>query len=117
MLARDRRLRLARDIRRVYARGSFAAGRGLTVKAMPNRLNHSRAVVVVGRKVSTSAVTRNRIRRRFTNALAQTWQTVPAGYDIVVTINEDAANWPSAEISQHLSVGLRRAIKPNVTRT
>jgi ribonuclease P protein component len=116
MLAAQYRLRSGRDIRRVYARGRFGPAKGLTAKALPNRLNFSRAVVVVGRKVSNHAVIRNRIRRRLAAILAAAWQTVPAGYDIVVTVSQDLSSWTAAELKQSLESALKRTLTRNKQR-
>ncbi len=93
MLAAPHRLRRPADINRVHARGRYGRADSLHAKVLTNGLNLSRGVVVVGRKVSKKAVVRNRLRRQLAAQLAELWATVPAGYDLVITVHaEPAAN-------------------------
>ncbi|HSH31165.1 MAG TPA: ribonuclease P protein component [Candidatus Saccharimonadales bacterium] len=106
MLARQYRLRQSRDINRVYARGRFGAGGQLQVKALKTRWPQSRVAIVVSRKVSKQAVVRNRIKRRLAAQLALAWETVPVGYDIVVSVREDVSQAPVASLRTQLEAGL-----------
>jgi ribonuclease P protein component len=110
MLARQFRLRQARDITRVYKSGAYGAAAGvLSVKAAPTGRSHSRAVVVIGKKVNKRAVVRNRLRRRLIEALRTDWATLRSGYDIVITVHADVSELPSTQLSGHLQHALTRA--------
>lgn len=108
MLPRERRLRQTRDINRVYSRGRFGGGSQLSAKAMANGLSGSRAAVVVSKKISKKAVVRNRIRRRLASLLAETWQHIAPGYDIVITVREDLSQLPADDLKTQLSAALSR---------
>jgi ribonuclease P protein component len=110
VLASANRLRQAADITRVYKKGVYgSAGGVLSVKALASGRPHSRAVVVVGKKVDKRAVVRNRIRRRLTGALFSEWATVGIGYDIVINVHRDVSELPAPQLRDRLLEGLRRA--------
>jgi ribonuclease P protein component len=110
MLARENRLRSAADIARVYKRGAYGgSGGALSVKAVKSGRLQSRAVVVVGKKVSKRAVVRNRIRRRLIEELRGRWATVTVGYDIVLSVHADISEAPASELREHLVRALGRA--------
>jgi ribonuclease P protein component len=109
MLARENRLRQASDIARVYKRGSYGGASGvLSVKAVASGRAASRAVVVVGKKVSKKAVVRNRLRRRIAADLARRWATLRNGYDIVLSVHTDVRELPTEALSAHISQALAR---------
>jgi len=109
MLARDNRLRKAHEITRVYKRGTYGGGGAISVKAAASGRSQTRAVVVVGKKVSKRAVVRNRLRRRLLGDLKSRWATVRAGYDIVVTVHHDLSELSSTELRQQFAKALERA--------
>lgn len=88
------------SLRGVYQRGKSLRGRFITLK-FTNRdpRRPYRAAVVVSRKVSKSAVTRNRIRRRLYEIIRQS--DVASGLDLVFTVyDEKTAVLPAAELTQ-----------------
>jgi len=110
MLAAANRLRRAADINRVYKRGVYGSAEGqLSLKATANHLPASRAVVVVGKKVDKRAVVRNRIRRRLVALLRDQWGTLPAGYDIVISVHANLSEQPPARLQTLLTTALQRA--------
>jgi ribonuclease P protein component len=110
MLGPTNRLRKRPDIDRVYKRGVYGSGEGLlSLKAATGTSPVSRAVVVVSKKVDKRAVVRNRIRRRLLGALARIWATVPAGYDIVISVHQDVSDLESARLEQLLKSALSKA--------
>jgi ribonuclease P protein component len=114
MLARGQRLRRPKDIARVYQRGTRGGGPDFFVKAWPSLGSTTRATIVVSRKVDKRAVVRNRIRRRLSGALEQLWQTLPPGYDIVITVTRDLTGLSSGDLHTQLERALRQsgAIQP-----
>ncbi|HEX3082673.1 MAG TPA: ribonuclease P protein component [Candidatus Saccharimonadia bacterium] len=109
MLARAFRLRTAADIARTYKKGAYGGGGPLSVKAAPSSRPASRAVVVVGKKVSKRATVRNRIRRRIIGHLADQWQTLATGYDIVVTVHADISEQSVPALQELVVRALTRA--------
>jgi ribonuclease P protein component len=110
MLAKEFRLRKASEITRVYKQGAYGSASGvLSVKAASSGRSLSRAVVVVGKKVSKRAVVRNRIRRRLVGILFSEWTTVRTGYDIVISVHSDVSELPIDALKRHLMTALSRA--------
>ena len=69
-----------------------------------------RAAVVVSRKVSKSAVVRNRIRRRIYEIIRAQSRDFTAPYDLVLIIYSDQlATMPAAEIEKGVIAKLREA--------
>lgn len=74
------------SLKGVYSRGQTVRGGLLSLKyARREPSKPYRVAVVVSRKVSKSAVVRNRIRRRVYEAVRQYGPAVPAGVDLVFT--------------------------------
>ena len=109
MLSRDKRLRRERDITRVYSKGRYGGGTNLQVKTLVTGLSSSRAAIVVSKKVSKKAVVRNRIKRRIAALMAQDWQTVRPGCDIVVSVKVDAGNLTPTDLASELTAALRKS--------
>jgi ribonuclease P protein component len=111
MLPAPNRLRKNHEILRVYKRGVYGGADGLlSVKALTTRAPKTRIVVVVSKKVDKRAVVRNRIRRRLGAVLSTIWETVPGGYDIVVSVHSDVSKLVTPELTRLVTLALTRAI-------
>lgn len=77
------------SLRFVYSNGRSVRSRVATIKYVPNaRRSHSRAAVVVSKKVIKGAVGRNRIRRRVYEYIRQhVFPKLSGTYDIVVIVS------------------------------
>jgi ribonuclease P protein component len=109
MLHATNRLRDRRAIAVVMRKGRPVGAGPLLIKLRSNQLSGSRAVVVVSKKVSKKATVRNRIRRRLAAIVADEWATVIPGYDIVITVRDDVADLPPAELTHGVLTALQRA--------
>lgn len=110
MLASSNRLRKNYEITRVYKRGVYGGAEGkLSVKGLKTHHPHSRAAVVVSKKIDKRAVVRNKIRRRLAAVLATIWETVPPGYDIVVSVHSNVSSLPASDLTKLVSSALSRA--------
>lgn len=89
------------SLRFVYQRGQTVRGQFSSLKYSVNRRRQTwRLAVVVSRKVSKSAVVRNRIRRRLYEAVRQMLLPEPLPYDLVITVYSDSLadiEWPELE--------------------
>ena len=109
MLAQQSRFHGRRDIQRVYKQGSRSRTKrlGLHVVAAPGGL---RAAVVVSKKISKSAVVRNRIRRRLYELLREYEKQTTLHTALVLTVYDvsiatDTAERVRDEFDQLLSKG------------
>jgi len=83
----------------------MARGPHLAVKAILNpRRDSYRVSVVVSRKVSKSAVARNRIRRRLYELVRESEHQITQPYDIVITVFQDTVLYmPHTELKGQLN--------------
>ena len=94
------------SLRFVYQHGRQVRGELLSMRIVRNgRQNSWRAAVVVSRKVSKSAVVRNRIRRRIFELLRRNANRIAGPYDIVCTVYAESVATLSADDLQRIIVG------------
>ncbi len=109
MIGRRHRFHGYNSLRGVYSRGKAIRGSLTSMKVSPAKGNKYRAAVVVSKKVSKSAVVRNRIRRRVYEIL-RTSQLATEAYDVIVSVYSDQlATMPAAELQELLQDQLHQA--------
>lgn len=111
MISRTHRFHGHNSLRYVYQHGQTVRGPLTAIKFAENsRRNTYRVAVVVSKKVSKSAVRRNRIRRRLYEAIRKQETTITKPYDIVFTIfHEQIADIPSKEVDLIVKAQLKQA--------
>jgi len=78
------------SLRFVYHRGQTVRGQLLSLRYVYNSREQTyRAAVVVSRKVSKSAVVRNRARRRIYEAVRKHERRITKPYDLVFTVYDE----------------------------
>jgi ribonuclease P protein component len=104
MISRANRFHGYNSLRNVYRHGITARGPLFAVRALPNPKRKSyRLAVVVSRKVSKSAVARNRMRRRLYELAREIQGQISRPHDIVITVFHDSlAEAPHKELSSQL---------------
>lgn len=88
------RLTRKRDLDRVYKQGQSAATKSLFIRALPNRLDHPRLTVVIGKKIAKKAVIRNRLKRLIRQSLQELFSEGQEAAklkraDVVVVMHKD----------------------------
>lgn len=111
MISRIHRFHGYGSLRYVYRNGKTVRGQLCSLKYSPNpKRNNYRLAVVVSRKVSKSAVVRNRIRRRLYEAVRLLEDKVVGPYDIILTVfHESVAEMPADKLSQQIKDLLKEA--------
>jgi ribonuclease P protein component len=90
MIARTHRFHGYGSLNSVYRSGQTVRGSLLSVRyASRDPRRPYRVAVVVSRKVSKSAVTRNRIRRRVYEAVRRRGEAIAPGTDLIFTVFSD----------------------------
>lgn len=84
MLTMQHRLRHDQDIARTLRAKLSVFDDACGAKVTPNKQKHSRFAVVVGTKVSKSAVVRNRIRRQYREIIRLLLPRILPGYDVLL---------------------------------
>lgn len=98
MLPRLRRVRLTTDIQTVYTQGVNSRHSLLRISALPTQQAHSRATVVVSKRVHLNATVRNRVKRRIRATLSQLLPRIARPHDIVVTAQPRAAQADAVQL-------------------
>jgi ribonuclease P protein component len=98
-------------LRYVYQHGQTVRGPLAAIKFIKNaRLDSYRLAIVVSKKVSKSAVVRNKIRRRLYEAIRLQEAKIVQPYDIVMTVfHEDIASLPVDQLQRMVHAQLRQA--------
>ena len=86
MIKRDNRFRNRNDLLKVLRKGRNVRGNGFSVRTRPS--STPRVAVVVSKKVSKLAVTRNKIRRRIFEIFRPILEAQDLGQDIVVIVHD-----------------------------
>ena len=111
MISRAHRFHGYNSLRYVYTKGQTVRGPLFAVKSAinPKRKNY-RVAVVVSKKVSKSAVRRNRIRRRLYEIIRAFDGNITQPYDIVITVFHDTvAEEPYESLASHMKKQLAAA--------
>ena len=91
------------SLRFAYRNGQTVHSHILKIKFVPNpKLKSSRFAIVVSKKVHKSAVGRNRIRRRFFEAIREQLPDIKPGMDVVLIVVSGEALGMSYEDIQAL---------------
>lgn len=111
MINRTHRFHGHNSLRYVYQNGQTVRGPLTALKYIENdRRTKYRLAVVVSKKVSKSAVKRNRIRRRLYEAVRSYSDQITKPYDMVITVfHEQLATMPGEELQRLAHVQLRQA--------
>ena len=96
-----------KDFRRIYARGSRASGKDLTIVALPRTTTGHRVGLSVS-KANGCAVIRNKIKRIFREAFRLERPTLPGQFDVVMI--------PRVHPEKYRLVDVRRELRHLVER-
>jgi len=111
MLSRSHRFHGLGSLNFAYRQGQVVRSRLLDLKFTQNpRRKTYRVAVVVSRKVSKSAVVRNRIRRRVYEAFQSNATNVSGPYDLVFTaFSDEIASLSFTELSKQVEDILKKS--------
>lgn len=109
MLPRPYRLHLDKDIKTLFAKGKGVFDVCCGFKFRKNGLDVSRFAVVVGTKVSKSAVVRNRVRRQIREIIRLKLPAIKPGFDVMMLVRKEALDKTSTELERHVTSGFKKA--------
>lgn len=111
MLAKPHRLKKKKDIQRVFSQGVHAREGAILVKFCVSKELDSRFGIVVSKKVSRSAVKRNRIRRVISEFLRLNLSGFSQTKDVVVIVlpGKNIAQYNAKEIRESVLSALQKA--------
>lgn len=98
-------------LRFVYANGKTVRSSTIGMKvALNNRRDNFRVAVVVSKKISKSAVKRNRMRRRVYEVIRSHELAITQPYDIAITVYSDSViDMPAAQLNDQVTKLLKEA--------
>jgi ribonuclease P protein component len=104
MIGRSNRFHGRASIQRLYKSGKLVRSASLSLRYAPNsRRTEYRLAVVVSRKVSKSAVVRNRIRRRLYEHVRILSASIPVSHDLIITVyDENMAEMPATGLNEEV---------------
>jgi ribonuclease P protein component len=108
MLAKEKRIRSTRDFKKVYQKGSFFFQKSFNINYLKNKTNFTRLGFVVGKKVSSKAVIRNQIKRKFRESARVLYDDLPKGYDIIINIKKEALNIKQKELEAEIRNSIQK---------
>lgn len=113
MFAKSHRFHGYGSLKAVYARGNNVRGSLLSLKfSNRNQDRPYRVAVVVSRKVSKSAVVRNRIRRRIYEQVRANSACITPGMDMVFTVyNEQLATLETPKLFEAVEELVKKAAR------
>lgn len=111
MISRAHRFHGHGSLRYVYQQGQTVRGPLTALKFVENsRRTEYRLAVVVSKKISKSAVKRNRARRRLYEAVRSHEAQITKPYDMVMTVfHEQLTTLPADELARLVRAQLRQA--------
>lgn len=110
MIARHFRFHGYGSLNFVYRKGRSVRRGSLTLRYVPSRTEDFRLAVVVSKKVSKSAVVRNRIRRRLYESIRRYKADAVWPYDMVVTVFDPSlATMSAVDVDKEVSDLLQKA--------
>lgn len=107
MLKRAYRLRKDRDFQKIYRKGQRRTSPNFTLYYLPTKFAVTQVGFVVSKKVSKSAVVRNRLRRRATAIVEELYAHIQPSKQVIILIRQDF----SAMIPQELKKELHNLLK------
>ena len=111
MLHRSHRFHGHNSLNFTYRQGKAVRSQAMTLRYAKNaRRDTYRVAVVVSKKVSKSAVTRNRIRRRIYEAVRAYSSAIHEPYDLIFMVYADTvADMPAVELQNSIATMLTKA--------
>ena len=110
MITRSHRFHGNNSLRAVYRRAQTVRGSLVSLKTVANkRPGGYRAAVVVSRKVSKSAVVRNRIRRRIYEIIRRRAADISSSDLILTVFGEELASLPPDQLETTITELLAKA--------
>lgn len=111
MISRSHRFHGHNSLRYAYQHGRIVRGPLTAIKYIENNKRSTyRVAVVVSKKVSKSAVKRNRIRRRLYEQVRLNQPNITKPFDIVITVFHDQlAELPADEVARLVRAQLSQA--------
>jgi ribonuclease P protein component len=108
MLPQEHRLKQDKDIKTLFAKGKSVFGNQIGLKYAKNGLPVSRFAVIVGSKVSKSAVDRNRLKRQIRAILQKHVDSFAGGFDVMLLTRKETLGKKFVELEGQLLTAFKK---------
>ena len=108
MLPKENRLNRDKDFKNVFEKGRSFYTKIIGIKIIPNSLDNSRFGIIVGKKISKKAVTRNRIKRQIRACLQKELQNIKNGFDFMLIARQGVMEVTYQEIESSIKYQLKK---------
>jgi ribonuclease P protein component len=109
MLPNENRLRKEKEVELVFKTGRSVFDLVCGFKFLRNNLSVSRFAILVGTKVSKSAVKRNRVRRQIREIIRLNLPKIKSGFDFLFIVRPEAKDKKYQDLEKIIIDGLKRA--------
>jgi len=103
MLKRASSLNKDKEFDYVFKHGQASYNKIIGIKAVANRLQHSRFGIITGVKVSKKAVERNKIKRKIKHIIGQQIINIKPSFDILIISLPTILNKSYHEVEQSIN--------------
>jgi ribonuclease P protein component len=104
MLFSKNRLKDKRIINSIFRRGKVIAGKFVLIKFLKTSLGDIHFAIIAGKKVSSSAVARNKIKRQIRAAIRKNLFKIKVNTDFLVIAKKEITHTNYDEIEKSLSI-------------
>lgn len=108
MLPQPNRLKKAKEVEKVFKTGKSVFDPVCGFKFLPNNLSVSRFAIMVGIKISKSAVKRNRLRRQIREIIYPNIFKIKTGFDFVFIVRPEAKEADYQVLEKVILSGLKK---------
>ena len=109
MFNQKNRLRKKKDIERVFKLGKSFYSDSFGIRYLKNSEERSRFCVIISKKTSKKAVTRNKNKRRVRAIFISSLSKIKSGFDIAVIIKKDVSFFDFLKIEKEISFLLKKS--------
>ncbi len=108
MLSKQFRLTKEKDFENAFKKGDAFFTKILGIKYIKNSLDDSRFGIIVGKKISKKATSRNKIKRQIREILRLQVSQIKAGYDIIIITRDSIINSDYWEIEKNIEYTFKK---------
>ncbi len=109
MIKRGFRMRKATDFSKTYKFGKSYNATEFYIKSLKTNYSNSKFAVVVPKKITSKAVTRNTIRRRIYEIIRNSTNNISSGYTIIITVKADISNLDHKSLQEKIIDGFKKS--------
>ncbi len=100
MLKKKYILKDRKEIQRVFNKGDIVFSPYFNIKYNLNNLTYSRFCIIISKKISRSAIDRNKIKRQIRSIIFKNFTNIGKNYDFIILTKPPAINHPYKDLAK-----------------